>query len=204
MSTGKATAILMLCMACGCRTTPAPRPPANGAAYKGNPAIEQPVRIEMVRQLILVGLDPQEGWDHKFTGVRVDPTGRNYDGYYGPLDSGNSVHGAFRGRKGSQWSTLWFAFPADGKPDAPTVSHEVCHWLLKYNEGVGGHPETATVNGKLWNVHDIIKPEARWPMRAWTATKRVATFWRDKGFTEEINGEYINHGEKDNAHDRRN
>ena len=159
--------------------------------YEGPPEIEALVRAEMKRQVLATGVNAQ-GLQHCFVGVRLEPLGRNLDGWYGDLGNGDIVHGAYEGRQGAQWSTFWFAYPEGGSPFSDTVSHEVCHWTLIYNEGTGGHPETATIGGKEWNVHDIMSAGVRWPMliNAFNAVKRALTVWRKPGFSETVNGVY--------------
>jgi len=187
-------ALLGLALITGCATGhnlpdgPASRPSNVGQpnldAYKtaicfeGPPEIEQAVRPEMVRQLTLTGL-PMSGRDHCFYGYRLEPEGTSPDmGDYGDLD-GASVHGAYSGRLGQDWSTFWFAFPEGGKPHTLTVSHEALHCVLVLFLGIGGHPATVEINGVEWKTADIMRGGTRWPMRAWRATVDWLTPWSE-------------------------
>lgn len=195
------TRILMALVAvvlCGCATgrnggsggsgAPPEAPWVVTEIYEGHPAIEGPVRQELARQCELVGYATNRAWTVHITGNRIEPSGRNDDGWYGPLDGGSSVHGAYLGQQGEMAFTMWFAFPVDGEPDLSTVSHECVHDLGVYHQGIGGHPLTMVLNGSEWRVHDIMIAGARWPMRVWQAIKRVATPWRPHGFSDRVNG----------------
>jgi len=177
--------ILLALLLAGCASTGG----GSGGSSSDDAVIEAAVRPEIARQYQRVGLDPARAEQMVIYGYRLEPTGRNADGYFGLLDMA-TVHGAYEGTQGGTHVKFWFAFPEGGAPDADTVSHECCHDLLIFNEGIGGHPARVVLNGKTWNVHNIMIAGARWPMRVWDATVRAATFWRDRGFSDMVNGTY--------------
>jgi hypothetical protein len=161
--------------------------------FIGHREIEAPVRKEMRDLLILVGSDPSEADTMKFVGNRIEPLGRNRDGYHGALPisatEGVDVHGANSGtatnRDGSLrlgWSEFWFAFPEDGKPDGWTVRHEAMHQIGNCCCGFSGHPEEFVCNGRHLVVKDVLGHGIRWPAAVWNAVRHPIAVWDGSGY----------------------
>jgi len=189
------TLLTITLAATGCKTTD----PISTARYRGDPAIEPMVRAEYARQLSLVGYNPAVADAFTFEGLRLDPAGRNRDGYYGDL-SGRLVHGAYLGRQEAEWVTFWFAYPASGNPDKDTVVHEVLHHMGKQCCNYGGHPTKMLLNDREWAVSAILGTGVKWPMFAaiWGAVRHPVAVWDNSGYKCLDHGQWVD-GDGDGA-----
>ena len=189
--------LILLCLVAvlaGCKTG---RRHTEADFYYGDAAIEAPVRHEYRRQLELLGLPGDVADTFTFEGIRLEPTGRNRDGYYGNLvrRAGTvAVHGAYSGAKGQRWVKFWFAYPADGRPDADTVAHETGHLVIRQTIDVGGHPMNVAINGRTWKIDRLIGTGVKWPMLAtlWNAVRHPIAVWKNSGYLCIEDGDWNN------------
>lgn len=211
---------LLVAAMTACSTTkntgPEPIMPPSGDEYHvetdsfiGHPAIEAPVREQMRALLTLIeGADPSEADTMKFVGNRLEPTGRNRDGFHGDLPQGTNfvgVHGANSGTATNQsgsirlgWSEFWLAFPEDGSPDGWTVRHEAMHQVGNCCCSFGGHPESFDCNGRRYIVQDVLGAGIRWPAQLWNAVRHPVAVWDNSGYKCRHGGDW---GDSDDAKD---
>lgn len=146
----------------------------NTGRYSGPPEWEGRIRSEMTRQLKIIG-KPGE-WSRKanISAYRCAPTGKTRDGDYTCSQECSKVKEcvhAWNQSSPNSWNT---AFMFAGNPTDETVAHEVCHFILIHFGGEYGHPQTATIEGKRYNVRRDFLSGARWP-----SIVRGLKFWDD-------------------------